>query len=409
MTGFEAIVGVLSGTLPASDGVILASDTVWPGNGQVALGPLERAVASAGVVAVVVVVRFLVRRYRSRQDGDLGTTKRLTLSSVIAASTAAGVLTVVGLWGLGDQLVAAYGSLELAEQVPNIVLAVIVLGGAYALTDFFGQIIREVVSTGKTVSTHQKQIIYRLTQLAVYSLAGLIVIGLFTDNLGNLLVGAGFLGIVVGMAARQTLGSVLAGIVLMFSRPFEIGDWIEFEENEGTVTEITVFHTRIQTFDGEYVTIPNDRIANNPIIDRSRKGRLRIEVEVGIDYDDDPDHAADVAQEAMADLDDVRTAPRPKVVAKRFGDSSVVLGARFWIDQPSARKRWRTQTAVISALHDAFRKEGITIPFPQRTHGARSEGLSVTVGSGGDAGSSGEAAPGGNAASGSDAGTGGSE
>ncbi len=363
---------------------LLVNDTIRPGNGRVALGPLERAVASVGVAVVVIAVRYLVRRYRRAQTGDLGTTKRLALSSVIAASTAAGVLTVVGLWGLGDQLVAAYGSLALAEQVPNIVLAVIVLGGAYALTDFLGQIIHEVVSTGKTISTHQKQIIYRLTQLGVYSLAGLIVIGLFTDNLGSLLVGAGFLGIVVGMAARQTLGSVLAGIVLMFSRPFEIGDWIEFEENEGTVTEITIFHTRIQTFDGEYVTIPNDRIANNPIIDRSRKGRLRIEVEVGIDYDDDPDHAAEVAQEAMAGIDNVRTAPRPKVVAKRFGDSAVVLGARFWIDQPSARKRWRTQTAVISAIHGAFREEGITIPFPQRTHGARSEGLSVTVGSGSD-------------------------
>ncbi|MFA9516283.1 mechanosensitive ion channel family protein [Halopenitus sp. H-Gu1] len=358
-----------------------AMESVWPGNGQVALGMMERLGASLAIVLFVFLVRHLVRRYRVSKGPDLGTVKRLALSTVMAATTAVGVLGLIGLWGLGDQLLAAYGRLELGSQVPNIVLAVIVLGGAYAITDFLGQIIGEVVSTGKTITSHQKQVIYRLTQLSIYSLAALVVIGLFTDNLGNLLVGAGFLGIVVGMAARQTLGSVLAGVVLMISQPFAIGDWVQFGDYEGTVTEITIFHTRLQTFDGEQVTIPNDRIGNDVIVDRSRKGRLRIEVEVGIDYADDPDHAADVARKATAAIDDVRTAPRPKVVAKRFGDSSVVLGVRFWIDQPSARKRWRTQSKVISAVHEAFSNEGITIPFPQRTHGSRPEELSVTVGS----------------------------
>ncbi|MFC6613458.1 mechanosensitive ion channel family protein [Halopenitus salinus] len=356
-------------------------ESAWPGTGQVAFGTLERLGASAAIILAVFLIRYLVHRYRASRGAEFGTTKRLVLSTAMAATTAVGVLGLVGLWGLGDQLLAAYGRLELGAQVPNIILAVIVLGGAYAITDFLGQVIGEVISTGKTISSHQKQVVYRLTQLGIYSLAALVVIGLFTDNLGSLLVGAGFLGIVVGMAARQTLGSVLAGIVLMVSRPFEIGDWIQFGDYEGTVTEITVFHTRIQTFDGEHVTIPNDRIGNEVIVDRSRKGRLRIEVEVGIDYADDPDHAADVAQEATAAIDDVRTAPRPKVVAKRFGDSSVVLGVRFWIDQPSARKRWRTQTKVISAVHEAFSEEGITIPFPQRTHGSRPNELSVTVGS----------------------------
>ncbi len=87
------------------------------------------------------------------------------------------------------------------------------------------------------------------------------------------------------MAARQTLGSLLAGFMLMFARPFEIGDWVEIEEKEGIVTDISIVNTRIQTFDGEYVMIPNDTVGGSTIVNRSRKGRLRLEVDVGIDYD----------------------------------------------------------------------------------------------------------------------------
>jgi len=90
------------------------------------------------------------------------------------------------------------------------------------------------ISAESTVLTdHQEEVIRRLAQISVYTFALLVVVGLFTDNVGGLLVGAGFLGIVVGMAARQTLGAILAGFVLMFSRPFEVGDWVEIGDHEG--------------------------------------------------------------------------------------------------------------------------------------------------------------------------------
>ena len=345
------------------------------------LGRIEQGVpegwgelaVSALVVATIVVVRQFALRYQASSESAGGLSRRwLVSSSFVALVTAVGVVFLVGVWGLLDLLESAYESLGLAALGGKFVLSFVLLAGAYGFSGFFGRLIREMTGSDR-VTEHQREVAYRVTQVALYSLAGLLIIALFTADLGSLLVGAGFLGIVVGMAARQTLGAGLAGFVLMFSRPFEIGDWVEIGDKEGIVTHISLVNTQLQTFDGEYVMLPNDHVSGSPITNRTRKGRLRVEVEVGVDYDADPDRAAAVAVDAVSDLEEARNVPTPQAVLKEFADSAVLLGVRFWIDNPSARAMWRARTAAISAVKDAFEDEGLKIPFPQRELAARSE------------------------------------
>jgi small conductance mechanosensitive channel len=344
-------------------------------------GVTVEALASALVVAVVVGVRYLSRQWlASRRTDGTRSRVRVAVSGGVTALTALGVVTFVGIWGLLEPLGAAYRDLGLGSLGGELVLSGVLLGTAYALTDFIGRVIEEFAGSRAGISEHQREIVYRLTQVSLYTVVGLTMITLFTENLGSLLVGAGFLGIVVGMAARQTLGAVLSGFVLMFSRPFEIGDWVEIGDNSGIVTQITVVNTRLQTFDGEHVMLPNDEVSSQPIVNRTRKGRLRVEVEVGVDYGVRPKRAADVAVEAVDDLEAVSAVPSPQVVVKRFADSSVVLGVRAWIDDPSARRVWRARTAMIDGVHEVFAREEIEIPFPQRTV-SRREGDVVAGGS----------------------------
>ncbi|MFB6109090.1 MAG: mechanosensitive ion channel family protein [Haloplanus sp.] len=335
---------------------------------------LARAALTLAVVAAVLVVRYGARRWQN-PEGTAGgrSVQKLAVSAAVTLVTGGGIVALVFLWNLGGPLERSYQNLGLEDLAGKVLLAVVVLAGTYALTGFVGRLIGELTGTRSGISEHQREILYRLTQVSLYTIALLVVVGLFTRDLSNLLLGAGFLGIVVGMAARQTLGAVLAGFVLMFSRPFEIGDWVEIGDREGIVTDITVVNTRIQTFDGEYVMLPNDEVSGKPIINRTRKGRLRIEVEVGVDYDADPEHAASVALDAVEELDAIMPVPTPQVVGKRFGDSAVVFGVRVWIDNPSARRMWRARTAVIEAVSDAFEEEGIKIPFPQRELTGRPE------------------------------------
>ena len=345
---------------------------------QLVSGNLTRIAVSAAIVAVVLGVRYTTDRLK-RRNGELTSKQRLLLSTTVAGTTAAGVLGLLVVWERSGALVDAYEAAAIADHLSNIVLAVVLLASAYAVTDFLGGVIRELSVESTAISEHQEEVLRRIVQLSVYTVVALVIVGLFTDNVGSLLVGAGFLGIVVGMAARQTLGAVLAGFVLMFSRPFEVGDWVEIGEHEGTITEISIINTRLRSFDGEVVTVPNDQVRSEPVVDRSRRNRLRIGIDVGVDYDTDIEHAAATIEAAVADVDGIARMPEPNVVTKRFADSAVVLGVRYWITNPSMRKRWRTQTAAMNAIKADLESTGITIPFPQQTLSARPDELGVRI------------------------------
>ena len=332
------------------------------------------------VLTLAVILGAKLRLTRWRRDRELRPLFALSLSALLAVVTAGGLFGLIALWGLGVELQRAYSGIELQTQLTNIVLSFVILGAAYALSDFVGHVVKDLVTDHRSVGVHEREILHRVSQVTIYTFAVLVVVGLFTDNVGGLLVGAGFLGIVVGMAARQTLGAVLAGFVIMFSKPFEVGDWIVVGENEGTVTEITIVNTRIQSFDGEYIMIPNDVVTAKSVTNRTRRGQLRLEVAVSIDYETDVDHATSVALDAVADLDRILEAPSPRVDGKEFDTSSIVLAVRGWIDRPSARKRWQTRTEMIAAIKTAFDEAGITIPDPQRELTGRAEagGFRVT-------------------------------
>jgi small-conductance mechanosensitive channel len=348
---------------------------------------LSGKVAVTLVTLLVVAATWRVTDYLhtrgDESDRMPNTWRHLLLSGVSLLTTFGGGLLVIAVWGLTGPLFEEVQSYGLGPQsVVNAVLGLIIFVTAYAMTDVVGRITRELSDGRRAITEHQREIVYRLSQVTLYTIAGSLVLGIWGVDLGGILVGAGFLGIVVGLAARQTLGALLAGFVLMFSRPFEIGDWIEVGDHEGIVTDITIVTTRMQTFDGEYVMIPNDVVSSESVINRSRKGRLRIEVDVGIDYDADPREAAKVARDAVRGLDNVLRVPTPQVVVKEFGDSAVVLGVRVWIDNPSARRMWRTRTAVVSAVKTAFDEAGVKIPFPQRELMGREEtgGLQLAEG-----------------------------
>ncbi len=300
----------------------------------------------------------------------------VTASFVVFAGLA--VLTLMFAWDYVHSTVLFFSQVNFedylnSKNAAKLLLSIGALAAAYVVTGIVREAIDRLTKRRDAISRHQAQVLHRVTQVTVYVIAGATILGIWNIDLTGLLVGAGFLGIVVGMAARQTLGSVLAGFMLMFARPFEIGDWVEIEEREGIITDISIFNTRIQTFDGEYVLIPNDIVGGSTVINRSRKGRLRLEVDVGIDYDGDIERATEIAEKVMGEPEDVLAVPSPAVVTKSLDDSAVVLGLRFWIDKPSARRKWRAKTTVINAVKKAFDDEGVKIPFPQRELSGRAE------------------------------------
>ncbi|MFH5797996.1 mechanosensitive ion channel family protein [Haladaptatus sp. CMAA 1911] len=278
-----------------------------------------------------------------------------------------------------------------APNAPNVDVFAQLTSAGFRIAVTLGVVVAAYVGSGMLVRAvdrftsetgqltgHQGEVLSRLTEVSVYLLAALLLLSVWRVDVRAFLIGAGFLGIIIGLAANETLSALIAGFTLMFSRPFEIGDWIEVplengETTEGIVTDITLFSTRIETFSGKYVVLPNDLVSSNTLVNYGRKGRLRLEVEVGIDYATDPERAIDVAKRTMSGADEVLNVPQPDAVLTGFGDSAVILELRFWIDRPSSRRRWRAITAIVTAVKRAYDRKGIKIPFPQREVAGRDE------------------------------------
>ncbi|MFA9416772.1 mechanosensitive ion channel family protein [Natrinema sp. HArc-T2] len=331
--------------------------------------------ASLVAVALVVAVLFSYRRLHAWiAERARPLYADIVSMSLLIAACLVSLTVVTGVWGRTDEVQQLSTNLGLAsDDVARAIVSFLLLVVTVIVTRFVSRVIEEVFNSSSAVTAHQRKVTHRLSQVLIWTGSLVVVLGIWIEDLGSLLVGAGFLGIVLGMAARQTLGTVLAGFVLMFARPFEIGDWIEVEGDEGVVTDISIVNTQVRSFDGEYVMIPNDVIASGTVTNRSKRGRLRLEVEVGVDYETDIDRAVDLAKTAIDDVDEALATPAPRVVGKSFGDSAVVFGVRFWIDNPSARRYWNARTAAISAIKETFEAEGIKIPYPQRELTGRPE------------------------------------
>ncbi|WP_459192280.1 mechanosensitive ion channel family protein [Halosimplex sp. J119] len=335
------------------------------------LGVTVLLIAGLAVVGWVVLPRLAVR---ARDSALQWAVSGALLRAIQLSLLVGGGLSLLVLWGHGAYIDEGLNSLnDPAEMFGRVVASILIAFAAYAGTRFLSDAVANLGRQTDWMTDHQEEIVLRTSQLVLFGFAGIVVLSVWGQNLEGLLVGAGFLGIVVGFAARQTLGSLIAGFVLMFSRPFTIGDWVQVGDQEGIVTDITIFNTRLENFDGEFVIIPNDRVADRPITNRSQKGLLRIRVDVGIDYGADPERAQQVAVEAISGLPEVVDSPAPQVFPKEFGDSSVVLEMRFWIDHPTPPRKWKAVSAVISAVKTAFEEEGIKIPFPQRELTGRAE------------------------------------
>jgi len=288
---------------------------------------------------------------------------RLTQTGVVVAVA----LSVLVVWGY---VTTARTVVEfLAGLLPTVVRAsgtVAVVAGALIGIDVLETWLESYAAESDALNEHQQGIVFRVLQLSVLAAGTVGALTVWGVNLDGLFVGAGFLGIVVGTAARTTLGSLIAGFVLMFSRPFELGDWVEIDGDEGIVADITVVNTRIRNQHGEEIVLPNERVANATITNRTRLGQLRLSVDVGVDYDADVARAESVVTEALDDVPQILTNPTPQVVPKSLGDSAVVLECRFWIDHPSAARRTVAKAAVLRAVKSALDDAGVKIPYPQR-------------------------------------------
>lgn len=220
----------------------------------------------------------------------------------------------------------------------------------------------------KTESTWDNEIIppaKKFSTVLLFFIAASIILDMFHVNITALVTTAGVASLAVAMAAQETLANMIAGFTIMVDRPFKVGDVIELNDGKaGEVVEIGLRSTKIKTFDGNALVIPNKDIASTRVTNFALPNERRaIRATIGVAYDTDLDRARAILLEVMHSHPDILKDPAPAVWLNEFGPSSLNLLLACWV---SSYKIWfKTRDELFMAIVRRFREEGIVIPFPQ--------------------------------------------
>lgn len=212
---------------------------------------------------------------------------------------------------------------------------------------------------------HTGRQIGRFASVVVFVLGSLWALRVSGLEVGPLLGAMGVGGIAVAFAAQDLLQNFLAGLLIQARRPFTVGDQITSLDYEGTVLDIDLRATRLRTYDGLDVVLPNAEVLRNPIVNHTRTPLRRTTLAVGVAYATDLPLAQRVLTESLADLDELQRTPTPKAWVEEFADSSIVFAVMFWHPSDMA-STWAARSAAAMAVKRGLDRAGIEIPFPQR-------------------------------------------
>lgn len=240
-------------------------------------------------------------------------------------------------------------------------LAVLVLGLAFA-----GLLQRWTRKALERVGRFDDTLILFIAKVVKYVVQILVlvtVLAQFGVQTTSMLAALGAAGLAIGLALQGTLANIAAGIMILVLRPFSVGDFIDAGGIGGSVLEIGLFVSQLKTGDGIYISAPNSQLWNSVITNYSRFPTRRLELLVGIGYEDDVDKALKTLL-ALAEKDErVLKDPEPAVMVKSLDDSAVTIALRAWADTGDF---WALNWDLTKQVKQTFDKAKISIPYPQR-------------------------------------------
>ncbi|PJK10539.1 mechanosensitive ion channel protein MscS [Lysobacteraceae bacterium NML95-0200] len=196
--------------------------------------------------------------------------------------------------------------------------------------------------------------------MVVIVIAALQKLGIPTTSL---LAALGAAGLAIGLALKDSLSNIASGVMLIMLRPFKAGDSVRVAGQEGVIEQVRIFTTTLRTYQNEVIVLPNSEITKAAIVNITRRPLRRIDLAVGIGYDDRIDQAREVLLELAKNHPKVLKNPATAVLVTGLGESSVDLSLRVWVKSADVIQ---TRSDLLEGIHRQFTDEGISIPFPQR-------------------------------------------
>jgi small conductance mechanosensitive channel len=245
----------------------------------------------------------------------------------------------------------------------SIGFALLTLIVGWILANWIGSFVSKRVEKLTKGDVTLANILGKAVRITALILTFIVVLGRVGVQTASLVAVLGAAGLAIGLALQGTLSNVAAGVMLLFFRPFKIGDVIDADGAIGKVREIGLFITELDTPDNIRVIIPNGRLWGNQIKNIVANPTRRCDMVFSISYSDDMELAKTIAREIVTADARVLTDPVPMIVIGQLGESSVDLFVRPWV---KTAEFWDVKFTLIQAIKKAFDERGITIPFPQR-------------------------------------------
>ncbi len=246
----------------------------------------------------------------------------------------------------------------IARNVYSLGIALAVLLGGWYLSGVASRLLRSALhSAPKMVDVTIAPILTELLRYTILGLTVVIVLGQFGVQTASILAVLGAIGLAIALALQGTLSNMAAGIMLLWLRPFEVTEAIDAEVTSGTVIEIGLFATRIKTYDGIFVFVPNSKLWNARIVNWSREPTRMVEVKIGISYGSSIDAARAALQTIVAD-ERVLAAPAPTIFVSALTDSVITMCVRMWVNGPDW---WGTYIDMMERAATALQKAEVDV------------------------------------------------
>jgi small conductance mechanosensitive channel len=266
---------------------------------------------------------------------------------------------------MNDQLVvldqAKSTLLDLAIRFgPKLVVALLILAAGFFVGRWLGKLSERMLNK-LGIDAPVRQLLVRIVRILVLGLFLIMALQNLGVELLPLIAGLGVAGAGIALAMQGVLGNVVAGLTIIFTRPFRIGEYIAIVGEEGTVEDISLFNTVLSHADRSRVVIPNRKIVGEIL--HNHGGIRQLDLVVGVAYGTDLKQALAAIREVLAANRRVLGEPEPVILVLTLADSSVDIGVKPWVKVVDFND---AAGEINQAILETFRARGIVIPFPQR-------------------------------------------
>jgi len=247
------------------------------------------------------------------------------------------------------------------EAGKSILLAVVIAVVGRYVIKFLNRLVAGMLERRNVEPTVQS-FLKSFTNITLVILLIITVVGTLGVNTTSLAALLASAGLAVGMALSGNMQNLAGGIILLFLKPFKVGDFIEGQGVSGTVKAIQIFHTILTTPDNKVLFVPNGPLSSGNVVNYSRNELRRVDFTVSVEYGTDIDKVKSVTLELLKSDSRIMQDPAPFIAVKELADSSVDFTLRIWVN---VAEYWNVFFDTNERIYTEFNKQGIGFPFPQ--------------------------------------------